>query len=175
MDNKETKINKENTIDMISLQNKKIDDLKLELIQNQKKINDIELRKLANIENIKKNTKEKIKKIKQTEVERFLKTIIPVIDSLEDILTLSNTLHLKDKPLIEGIKLTLQSLLNILYKSGVQNEGQKNELFDPKIHTLISTESSDNTLPNHIITTKKQGFTFNKILLRKAMVIVAKN
>ncbi|WP_284443344.1 nucleotide exchange factor GrpE [Buchnera aphidicola] len=166
---------KDNSIDTLTLQNQKIEDLKLEIIQNQKKISDIELRKLANIENIKKNTEDKIKKIKKTETETFLKKIIPIIDSLEDILILSDKLNIKDEPLIKGIELTLQSLLNILHKLGVKIEGQKNELFNPDIHTLMSEELSENTLPNHIISTNKKGFTFNKVLLRKAIVTIAKN
>jgi len=173
MDNQET-IQKNHT-NATALENKKIDDLKLELLQNQKKINDIELRKLANIENIKKNTEKKIKNIKKTEIERFLKKIIPIIDFLEDILILSNTLNIKDKPLIKGIELTLQSLLNILCKLGVTIEGQKNELFNPEIHTLLSTESSEKIPPNHIIFTNKKGFTFNKTLLRKAIVTISKS
>lgn len=173
--NNTIKEKKDNSIDTLTLQNQKIEDLKLEIIQNQKKISDIELRKLANIENIKKNTEDKIKKIKKTETETFLKKIIPIIDSLEDILILSDKLNIKDEPLIKGIELTLQSLLNILHKLGVKVEGQKNELFNPDIHTLMSEELSENTLPNHIISTNKKGFTFNKVLLRKAIVTIAKN
>ncbi|QCI22641.1 nucleotide exchange factor GrpE [Buchnera aphidicola] len=173
--NDTVKENKDNSIDVLKLQSKKIEDLKLEIIQNQKKISDIELRKLANIENIKKNTEEKIKTIKKTETERFLKEIIPIIDCLEEILILSDKLNTKDEPLIKGIELTLQSLLNILHKLGVKIEGKKNELFNPDIHISISEELSENTLPNHIISTNKKGFTFNKVLLRKAIVKVAKN
>ncbi|WAI18106.1 MAG: nucleotide exchange factor GrpE [Buchnera aphidicola (Acyrthosiphon caraganae)] len=188
MENKENKSNnekffkknhiveeQEKVLDMNSIQNQKIDNLKLELLQNQKKINDIELRKLADIENIKKNIEEKIRKIKKTEIERFLKTIIPVIDSLEEILISSNTSTIKDESVIKGIELILQSLLNILYKIGVKIEGQKNELFNPEIHTLISTESSKKIAPNHIVFTHKKGFTFNKVLLRKATVTISKN
>ncbi|ACL30003.1 nucleotide exchange factor GrpE [Buchnera aphidicola] len=188
MDNKENKLDekkifknnkieekKENLIDAITVQNQKIENLKLKLLQNQKKINDIELRKLANIENIKKNTEEKIEKIKKTEIERFLKSIIPVIDSLEDILNLSTTVDIKDQPIIKGIELTLESLLNILNKLGVKIEGQKNKVFNPDIHELVSRELSKETLPNHVISVNKKGFTFNKIVLRKASVIVAEN
>ncbi len=188
MDNKENKLDekkifknnkieekKENLIDAITVQNQKIENLKLKLLQNQKKINDIELRKLANIENIKKNTEEKIEKIKKTEIERFLKSIIPVIDSLEDILNLSTTVDIKDQPIIKGIELTLESLLNILNKLGVKIEGQKNKVFNPDIHELVSRELSKETLPNHVISVTKKGFTFNKIVLRKASVIVAEN
>jgi len=173
--NNNSKETQENLIDINSLQNKKIDDLKLHLLNNEKKINDMQLRQLANIENIKKNTEEKIKNIKETEIEKFLKTILPIIDSLEDILKLSNTLNIKDRPLIQGIELTLQSLLNILYKLGVKIEGKKNELFNPKVHTQISTELSEKIPQNHIISIKKKGFTLNKVLLRKAIVTVSKN
>ncbi|MCV5003895.1 nucleotide exchange factor GrpE, partial [Escherichia coli] len=81
----------------------------------------------------------------------------------------------KDKALIQGVELTLQSLLNILLKLGVKIKGQKNELFDSKIHTPIFVESSEKTLPNHIISIKKKGLTFNNILLRKAIVTIPKN
>lgn len=170
--NIEEKIDNQN--DLMSIQNKKIEDLKLKLLRNQKKIHDIELRKLANIENIKKNTEEKIKKIKNMEIENFLKQTIPIIDSLEDILISSNELNKKDQPLMQGIELTLQSLLNILLKSGVKIEGKKNELFNSEIHTPILTESYEKTLPNHIISIIKKGFTFNKVLLRKAIVTIPK-
>ncbi|AEO07996.1 nucleotide exchange factor GrpE [Buchnera aphidicola] len=169
LDNKKTNI--KNTI---TCQNKKIEDLKLQLSNNQNKINDITLRKLANIENIKKNTQQQIKNIKQTELETFLKTIIPIIDSLEDIVILSNELEKKDQPLIEGIALTLQSLLNILYKLGVKIEGKKNDIFNPKLHNSILIQSSSNTPPGHIISVQKNGLTFNKILLRKAIVTISK-
>ncbi|QCI20921.1 nucleotide exchange factor GrpE [Buchnera aphidicola (Hyperomyzus lactucae)] len=164
----------ENINDLITVQNNKIEDLKLQLLRNQKRIHDIELRKLANIENIKKNTEEKIKTIKNIEVENFLKKTIPIIDSLEDILTSSNELNIKDQPLIQGIELTLQSLLNILFKLGVKIEGKKNQIFNPETHTPIFTESSEKTSPNHIISVIKKGFTFNKILLRKAIVTIPK-
>lgn len=56
-------INTEEKIDSITmLQQKEINDLTSQIVQNKQKIDDIELRKLAKIENIKKNTKEQIKK-----------------------------------------------------------------------------------------------------------------
>lgn len=155
--------------------NKKIQDLKNQLLENKKKINDIELRKLANLENINKNTTEKINKIKNTETEKCLKKIIPIIDSLENILELSTTLNIKDKPLIKGIELTLQSLLNILFKLGVKTTGKKNEMFNPDIHEVIATQMSDSIPDNHILLIQKTGFVLNKMILRKAKVTLVKN
>jgi len=62
-----------------------------------------------------------------------------------------------------------------LNKLGVKIEGQKNKVFNPDIHELVSRELSKETLPNHVISVNKKGFTFNKIVLRKASVIVAEN
>lgn len=168
--------NKENIIEnTVDLQNKIINDLQSKLLYNKKKIHDIELRALANIENIKKNSEEKIKKIKNIEVEKFLKKVIPVIDSLEEILVLSRQSNLENQSVIQGIKLTLQSLFNILHKLEVKIEGEKNKLFNPVMHDAILTESSEIIPPNHIIFTHKKGFTFKKVLLRKAIVTISKN
>ncbi|CAL4326248.1 nucleotide exchange factor GrpE [Buchnera aphidicola] len=164
----------ENINDIDALQNKKIYDLKNRLLENKRKIDDIELRKLANIENINKNTKEKINKIKNTETQKCLKKIIPVINSLEDILALSETLDIKDKPLIKGIELTLQSLLNILFKLGVKTEGKKNEIFNSDIHDIFETKTFDDIENNHIVLVHKKGLTLDKIILRKAIVTISK-
>lgn len=168
-------INTEEKIDSITtLQQKEINDLTSQIVQNKQKIDDIELRKLAKIENIKKNTKEQIKKRNNIEKEIFLKKIIPAIDALEDILSLSNTLNIKDKPLIKGIELTLNSLFNILLKLGVKMEGTKNDIFNSEIHDIIETKSSEKISDNHIISVHKKGLIFNKILLRKATVTISK-
>ncbi|QCI22063.1 nucleotide exchange factor GrpE [Buchnera aphidicola] len=177
MDNQEKKLNnediekKEENIEDI---NKKIDSLKLQISESKKQINDIELRKLANIENIKKSTIEKIKIIKKIQTEQFLKQIIPIIDSLEDALTVSKKLNSNNTVLIEGIKLTLQSFLDTLNKLDVTIEGKEEELFDSNLHDAITIEKSNTIPPNHIISVKKKGFMLKKKLLRKAQVIVSK-
>ena len=187
MDNQEKKINYQNTDkendleknkekknDESIFQNKKINELKEKIFKNKKEINNLKLRHLANIENIKKNTEKKIKKIKNAEIENFFKQIIPIINNLEDILTISTKLNLNDEPSIQGIELTLKSLLSILVKFGVKIEGKKNEIFNPKIHDVISTESSNTIEPNYIIFVKKKGFILKKTILRKAAVVISK-
>lgn len=184
MDNQEKEIKYENIEkkndlekkeDEFILQNKKNQELKEKILINKKKIHDLKLRHLANIENIKKNFEKKIKNIKIIEMEMFFEKIIPVINSLEDILETAEKLHLQDEPLIQGIKLTLKSFLTLLCKFGVKIEGKKDEIFDPKIHSAILLESSSKKKSNCILSVKKKGFSFNKKILRKAIVIIPKN
>jgi len=165
---------KENEDNLIDFKKNNIEQLQSQLIDSQKKVKNIQLRQLANIENIKKNAEIKIKKIKNTQTENFFKNIIPLVDSFGDLLLYSRTLQKKDETLIRGIKLTLKSLLSTMCKFGITIEGNINEQFNPKIHHAISIKSCTTVLPNHIIAIKKQGFTFNKILLRKAIVIISK-
>ncbi len=186
MDNQEKKINYKNTEKKNDLekneetkdskllfQSKKINELQEKILENEKNILNLKLRHLANIENIKKNTETKIKNIKNTETEIFFKKTIPVINTLEDILIISKKLNLSDEPSIQGIKLTLKSLLTILTKFGVKTEGKKNEIFNPKIHDAILIKSSKEIEPNYIISVKRKGFIFRKKLLRKATVVVS--
>ncbi|QNS01909.1 MAG: nucleotide exchange factor GrpE [Buchnera aphidicola (Pentalonia nigronervosa)] len=158
-----------------NFQNIEIENLKIQLSNNQNKINDIKLRTLANIDNIKKNAEKTIKNIKLKKTSNFFKNIIPIIDSLEDVLLFCNNLKTENTPLLKGIELTLQSLFNLLCTSKVKIEGKKCEIFNSKIHHIASTQKSKKIPENHIISVYKKGFTFNKIVLRKAEVIICKN
>ncbi|CAL4320677.1 Protein GrpE [Buchnera aphidicola (Protaphis terricola)] len=151
-----------------------INQLKTDLSNNKKKINDIKLRHLANIENIKKNTEIEIKNIKNIKKEQFFREIIPVIDILEEILSYSKEKKMEHDTLIQGIQLTLKSLLKITNKFGLKIEDKKNEIFNPKIHHVILTENSNKTKPNHVVSVKQKGFIFKNIILRKASIILSK-
>ncbi|UPT14558.1 nucleotide exchange factor GrpE [Buchnera aphidicola] len=151
-----------------------LSELKEKIFNNQKKIHDIQLRHLAHIENIKKDAEIKIKNIKNIKKEEFFKKIVPIIDALEDTLSLSKKLNLDEKPLVQGIKLILESLFKIIYKFGVKKEGKKNEIFNPKIHNIILTENSTEIQPDRIISIKRIGLSFNNIVIRKALVKISK-
>lgn len=167
----------ENTNDNTKIKNidiNQLNELKEKLSKNQKKIHDIQLRHLAYIENIKKNAEIEIKNIKNIKKEEFFKKIIPIINILEDTLSLSKKLNLDKEPLIKGIQLILESLFKIIYQFGVKIEGRKNEIFNPKIHNVILTENSTEIQPDHVISIQRIGLSFNNIVLRKALVTISK-
>jgi molecular chaperone GrpE len=151
-----------------------IQDLKMKILCNEKKIQEIKLRNLANIDNFKKNIEKTTNEIKINNTEIFFQKIIPIIDSLEEILTLFDTSQEQHQPLIEGIQLTLQSFLNTVTKFGVHLEGKKNEEFNSTIHDAVLYQKSSDITPNHIIFVNKKGYTFNKTVLRKARVTISK-
>lgn len=162
-----------NSSDFINTNKDELIILKEKLLNNKKKIHDIQLRHLAYIENIKKDAEIKIKNIKNTKKEEFFKKIIPIIHTLEDALFFSNKLKLEKDSLIQGIQLILESLLKTMCNFGVKIEGKTNEIFNPKIHNVILTENSKKIQPNHVISVKRNGFSFNNIILRKAFVTLS--
>ena len=88
---------------------------------------------------------------------------------------MSKKFNLDNEPSIQGIELTLQSLLNILVKFGVKIEGNKNEIFNPNLHDVIQIKPSHKIKSNYIISVEKKGFSFNNTILRKATVIISKS
>jgi molecular chaperone GrpE len=183
MDNQEKKIklkniekkNIEKKDNQLTSKEKNIAELEKKISINQKEIYNLKLRHLANIENIKKNVEKKIQNIKNEEKENFFKQIIPIINVIEDILVMSKKFNLDNEPSIQGIELTLQSLLNILVKFGVKIEGNKNEIFNPNLHDVIQIKPSHKIKSNYIISVEKKGFSFNNTILRKATVIISKS
>ncbi|CAL4320397.1 nucleotide exchange factor GrpE [Buchnera aphidicola] len=154
---------------------KKINELKLKLENAQKNINDIKLRQLAEIENIEKKTRYQIEQEKKIEKEIFFKKTLSIIDHFEETLLLSQKLKLQDEPVIKGVELTLKSFLSTMCKFGISIEGQEHEIFNPNLHNATSEKVSTKIKHNHIISVHKKGYTFNKTVLRKSIVTIAKN
>ena len=99
-----------------------------------------------------------------------------MIDSLEDILKISNKFHSKNEPLVEGIQLTLKSLLNILSKLGVKIEGQEKELnmlrakYLAKILLISYNESKKELLKAATAYSKKQSKS-SKIIINNEVKV----
>ncbi|WP_343192311.1 nucleotide exchange factor GrpE [Buchnera aphidicola] len=182
LEKKKSKPNKEYDLDKdISIDKKKndtiinktvLDETKLqeEINQINKQIKEIKLRGQAKIDNIRKINQSNIKLIKYNKLEEFSKKILPIIDYLEEIIKISHKKNIQNSNIIQGLELTLQSLLNIIEKFGIKREGKENELFQDHLHQSVSNQTSEIIPPNHIISVIKFGYTLNNIVLRKALV-----
>ncbi|MXP50815.1 nucleotide exchange factor GrpE [Pantoea sp. SoEX] len=174
----ENSIEQENT-SMESVLNIRISELEEQLIQYQDNIRDLKLRNQAEIENIRRRTEIDIEKSHKFALERFAIELLPVIDSLERALEVTNleTTNKENdllKSMIQGVDLTLKALLDVMYKFGIKVIDKTNIPFDPSIHQAMSVVESDDIAPSHIITVMQKGYMLNGRLLRPAMVTVAK-
>ncbi|QJC32634.1 nucleotide exchange factor GrpE [Enterobacteriaceae endosymbiont of Donacia dentata] len=169
-----------NTIEYFKEKN---DEYKLEISEIKNKLKkckdnmwDLKLRSQSEIENIRRRSILDIEKAYKFSLKKILHELLPVIDNLERAIKIKT--EKKDNielSIIEGIKLTLKSLLALIKKFGVNIIDEINIPFDPSKHQAMSIIESNKIKDNYIIEILQKGYTLNKILLRPAMVIVVKN
>ncbi|AMB76786.1 MULTISPECIES: nucleotide exchange factor GrpE [Pantoea] len=152
----------------------RIAQLEAELAQLQTGVRDAQLRAQAEIENVRRRTEMDIEKAHKFALEKFANELLPVIDSLERALELANKEDEKSASMVEGIELTLKSLLGAVRKFGVEVVGETGVPFNPEVHQAMSMMESEDVEPNHVMMVMQRGYTLNGRLLRPAMVAVAK-
>ncbi len=164
----------ETAIIEVDPRDERIAQLEAELAQSQSGVRDAQLRAQAEIENIRRRTEIDVEKAHKFTLEKFANELLPVIDSLERALEVADKENPKLASMIEGIELTLKSLLGAVRKFGVEVVGDTNVPFNPEVHQAMSMMESDEVAPNHVMMVMQRGYTLNGRLLRPAMVAVAK-
>ncbi|ERS03275.1 nucleotide exchange factor GrpE [Acinetobacter venetianus] len=105
-------------------------------------------------------------KHKDTVLEKFAKELLDSVDNLERAIQAAGA---EETPVLEGVKLTLKSLLTTLEKFGVVEADTKNG-FNADLHQAVGIDP--NAKANEIGTVLQKGYTLNGRLLRPAMVMV---
>ncbi|MDA4885064.1 nucleotide exchange factor GrpE [Acinetobacter baumannii] len=105
-------------------------------------------------------------KHKETVLEKFAKELLDSVDNLERAIHAAGD---EETPVLEGVKLTLKSLLTTLEKFGVVEADTQNG-FNADLHQAVGIDP--NAKANEIGTVLQKGYTLNGRLLRPAMVMV---
>lgn len=130
------------------------------------------LRAQAELENYKKRVEREKSTLVKYGNEEFIKAILPIIDNLER--ALDHTPGENPDGLMEGIKITLNQVLQVLEKFGVTPIASVGEPFDPSKHeAMMQVESTDHE-PNTVVSELQKGYFLNDRLIRPAMVSVAR-
>ena len=104
-------------------------------------------------------------KHKDTVLEKFAKELLDSVDNLERAIAAAGD----DSAVVEGVKLTLKSLLTTLEKFGVVEADTQNG-FNADLHQAVGIDP--NAKANEIGTVLQKGYTLNGRLIRPAMVMV---
>ena len=155
---------------------KEIEELKKKLEEKEKEIkehHDRLLRLAADFENYKKRaTKEKEDWTKFAN-EDLIRAILPFLDNLER--AVNHAQKVSDTGvLIEGVRLTLQQLLQTLNKFGLSTFESVGKPFDPTVHEAMLVVETDKHEPNQVVEEFQKGYLLNDRLLRPATVSVSK-
>lgn len=130
------------------------------------------LRVHADFENVKKRLeKEKYQALEYC-YESIAKDLLPIVDTLEK--AHQSALEAHQEAISDGIKLTLDNLLKVLGKHGIEMIAESGE-FDPQHHDAIMQVPSSEVEEGQIVQTLQKGYKYKERVIRPAMVSVAKN
>ena len=160
--------------DVVDPRDERIAELEAQLKELQQRERDSLLRAKAEVENIRRRTGLDIEKAHKFALEKFSGELLPVIDNLERALDLADKSNSELAGLIEGVELTLKSLLDAVRKFGMEVVGDIHVPFNPELHQAMTMMESEELEPNHVMMVMQKGYTLNGRLLRPAMVAVSK-
>ncbi len=159
----------------LSTGSKKDLDLKSQLAEAQKSAKDNWeklLRSQAEMENLKRRTAKDLEKAHKYALDRFVKALLEVNDSLSLGLQTAHDKKATLENTVEGLEMTNKVFISTLEKFGVEEINPIGEKFDPEKHEAITMVPMPDKESNTVLEVIKVGFTLNDRLVRPAMVIV---
>lgn len=142
-----------------------------ELEQALDEAKDQSLRAAAEAQNVRRRAELDVEKARKFALEKFVKELLPVVDSLEKALDAmgedASEVHR------EGVSMTLKLQLDTLAKFGVEAVEPQGEPFDPQYHEAMAMVPNPELEPNTVMDVMQKGYLLNGRLVRPAMVVVS--
>ena len=155
---------------------KEIEELRKKLEEKEKEIkghHDRLLRLAADFENYKKRAAKEKEDWTKFANEDLIRAILPFIDNLERAVNHAEKIA-DTGVLIEGVRLTIQQLLQGLNRFGLSAFQSVGKPFDPTVHEAMLVVETDQHEPNQVVEEFQKGYLLNDRLLRPATVSVSK-
>ena len=133
-------------------------------------LRDAFLRARADVENTRKQAAADVAKAYKFAIERFAEDLLPVADSLQQALAVSNA---TPQQLRDGVELTLKQLQTAFGRAQLTEIDPAGEKFDPHRHQAMQMVESDQPA-NTVVQVCQKGYARNDRILRPALVTVAK-
>ena len=162
------------SVEQVDPRDEKIANLEAQLVEAQNRERDGVLRIKAEMENLRRRTELDIEKAHKFALEKFINELLPVIDSLDRALEVADKANPELAPMVEGIELTMKSMLDVVRKFGVELVADTNVPLDPNVHQAIAMVESEEVAAGNVLGVMQKGYTLNGRTLRAAMVTVAK-
>jgi molecular chaperone GrpE len=129
------------------------------------------LRKVADMENLRKRLEREKSEFYQYALSELLKELFDVLDNFERALETQNKGN--GKSFREGIEMIYKQYQDLLMKQGVEPIEIKEKKFDPRFHQAFITEESEDVAEPEVVEELQKGYTLHNRLLRPALVKVA--
>ena len=160
--------------EQVDPRDEKIANLEAQLVEAQNRERDGVLRIKAEMENLRRRTELDVEKAHKFALEKFVNELLPVIDSLDRALEVADKANPDNAAMIEGIELTLKSMLDVVRKFGVEVIADTDVPLDPNVNQAIAMVESEDVAAGNVLGVMQKGYTLNGRTIRAAMVTVAK-
>ena len=126
----------------------------------------------AEFDNFRKRSVKEQQDFRDYALADALKSLLPILDSLDRALKTSDA---SVQDFHSGIELIDKQFHDALSKLGVEPIPAEGEAFDPNLHQAIQMVDTAEVEDNHVIDELQRGYRIKDRLLRPAMVRVARN
>ena len=131
------------------------------------------LRMQAETDNTRKRLTRELERSRRLALERVLKDLLQVRDSLERGLQIDPESVTVDS-LIEGQQLTLKMLDKVMQDHHLEEIDPAGEPFDPELHEAMTVMPSPEHEENTVLEVLQKGYRLHDRLIRPAMVVVSR-
>jgi len=126
----------------------------------------------AEFDNFRKRSVKEQQDFRDYALAEALKSLLPILDSLDRALKTSEA---SVQDFHSGIELIDKQFHDALARLGVEPIPAEGELFDPNLHQAVQMVDTADVADNHVIDELQRGYRIKDRLLRPAMVRVAHN
>jgi molecular chaperone GrpE len=130
------------------------------------------LRLAADFDNYKKRVRQEQSEIVQHANVELISRLLPVVDNFHRVI--ESAPDGLDEAWLQGIKLTLQQLDELLASQGVSQIESVGTPFDPTLHEAIGHEESDEHPEDTVVSEVRKGYRLHDRVVRPALVRVAR-
>ncbi len=169
-DKPDKKKSKAEETDPVQVLEKEAESAKQEAQENYDKY----LRVFAEFDNYKKRSTREMNDFRKYANEALLRDMLTVVDNLERAINSSND-HAEDtSSIVEGVRMTLGGILDLIEKHHVAPIESEGKPFDPQFHQAFQQEESEDHPSNTVLKEFQKGYLLHDRLLRPSMVVVSK-
>ena len=130
------------------------------------------LRKMAEMENLRKRFDREKTEYLQFATSDILTELLEILDNFERALRSSEG-EGNGKTFRDGVELIFRMFQNLLARKGVEPIRVEDKTFDPNLHHAMSTEESAEVVEPEVVEELLKGYTLHGRLLRPTLVKVA--
>lgn len=128
----------------------------------------------ADYQNYQKRVQKEREQERQFANEGLMKSLLPAMDDMERGLAAARENHPADDPLLAGMQLVHDKLMQTLEQFGLSLIEAMGKSFDPERHLAMMQEPSAEAAPMTVLRVLQNGYELKRRTLRPAAVVIAR-